>query len=238
MSGGTAEERRKASGKDQDADFVKGAFARIADRYVLTNHVLSLGTDILWRKKVGRMVKAWEPGRIVDVATGTGDLALEMQRACPDAEVLGTDFCEEMLAHATRRGVQETLVADGLALPFEDGSFDLSTVAFGLRNMEDWDGGIRELKRVLKPGGHVLVLDFSLPRGVLGKPYAFYLNKVLPKLAGVLTGEGDTYEYLAGSIERFPSGEAMLERFRNAGLRECTWIPLSGGIASIYTGTV
>lgn len=238
MSTGSAEERRTASGKDQDAGFVKGAFARIADRYVLTNHVLSLGTDILWRKKVGRIVQAWGPGSIVDVATGTGDLALEMQRACPDAEVLGTDFCEEMLAHATRRGVRETLVADGLALPFEEGRFDLATVAFGLRNMEDWNGGIRELKRVLKPGGHVLVLDFSLPRGVLGKPYAFYLNKVLPKLAGVLTGEGDAYEYLAGSIERFPSGEAMLERFRGAGLRDCEWIPLSGGIASIYTGTV
>jgi demethylmenaquinone methyltransferase/2-methoxy-6-polyprenyl-1,4-benzoquinol methylase len=238
MSGEPAEERREASGKDQDAGFVKGAFARIADRYVLTNHVLSLGTDILWRRKVGRMVRAWGPARIVDVATGTGDLALEMQRACPDAEVVGTDFCEEMLAHAARRGVRETLVADGLALPFEDGRFDLSTVAFGLRNMEDWDGGIRELKRVLTPGGHVLVLDFSLPRGVLGKPYAFYLNKVLPRLAGVLTGEGDAYRYLAGSIERFPSGEAMLERFRKAGLRECRWTPLSGGIASIYTGTV
>jgi len=151
---------------------------------------------------------------------------------------VGTDFCEEMLAHATRRGVRETLVADGLALPFDDASFELATVAFGLRNMEDWDRGLRELRRVLKPGGHVLVLDFSLPRGVLGRPYAFYLNKVLPKLAGLLTGEGDAYEYLAGSIERFPSGEAMLRRFETAGLRDCAWIPLTGGIASIYTGTV
>lgn len=238
MTRDSAEGRREASGKDQDAGFVKGAFARIADRYVLTNHVLSMGTDILWRKKVGRIVKAWAPERIVDVATGTGDLALEMQRACPGAEVVGTDFCEEMLAHATRRGVRETLVADALALPFDDGVFDVSTVAFGLRNMEDWDGGIRELRRVLKPGGHVLVLDFSLPDGVFGTPYAFYLNKLLPRLAGMLTGEGDAYEYLAGSIERFPSGKAMLERLVKAGLRDCGWIPLSGGIASIYTGTV
>ena len=226
------------TGRDQDAGFVKSAFARIADRYVLTNHVLSAGTDILWRRKVGRIVRGWEPARIVDVATGTGDLALELQRACPEAKVTGTDFCEEMLAHAGRRGVGETLVADGLAMPFEDGSFDVATVAFGLRNMEDWNGGLREMARILKPGGHVLVLDFSLPRGVLGKPYAFYLNKVLPKMAGVLTGEGDAYEYLAGSIERFPSGEAMLERFRGVGLRDCEWIPLSGGIASIYIGTV
>ena len=238
MSTESVKTRRELSGKDQDARFVKNAFARIADRYVLTNHVLSLGTDILWRKRVGRIVKGWGPARILDVATGTGDLALEMQRACPDAEVLGTDFCEEMLVHATRRGVGETLVADALALPFEDGSFDLSTVAFGLRNMEDWDGGLRELRRVLRPGGHVLVLDFSLPQGVLGKPYALYLNRILPRLAGLLTGEGDAYRYLAGSIQRFPSGEAMLARFEAAGLRDCEWIPLSGGIASIYTGTV
>lgn len=224
--------------RDQDAGFVKSAFARIADRYVLTNHVLSLGMDILWRKRVGRIVRAWKPSRIVDVATGTGDLALELQRACPEGRVVGTDFCEEMLAHARNRGVGETLVADGLAMPFADGEFEVATVAFGLRNMADWDGGLREMARIVQPGGHVLVLDFSLPSGVLGRPYAFYLNRILPKVAGVLTGEGDAYQYLAGSIERFPSGEAMLERFRRVGLRDCEWIPLSGGIASIYLGTV
>ena len=176
--------------RDQDAGFVKSAFARIADRYVLTNHVLSLGMDILWRKRVGRIVRAWKPSRIVDVATGTGDLALELQRACPEGRVVGTDFCEEMLAHARNRGVEETLVADGLAMPFADGEFEVATVAFGLRNMADWDGGLREMARIVQPGGHVLVLDFSLPSGVLGRPYAFYLNRILPKVAGVLTGEG------------------------------------------------
>lgn len=226
------------TGRDQDAGFVRSAFAKIADRYVLTNHVLSVGTDILWRKKVGRMVAGWEPKRILDVATGTGDLALEMQKVCPEAEVIGSDFCEEMLVHAKRRGVRETLVADGLNLPFEDGSFDVATVAFGLRNMASWDEGLAELHRVVRPGGQVLVLDFSLPRGAMRRPYAFYLNKVLPKVAGVLTGEGEAYEYLAGSIERFPSGEAMLERFAGAGFAERKWIPLSGGIASIYTGLV
>lgn len=231
-------EKSEAPGQDQDAGFVRGAFAKIADRYVLTNHVLSAGTDILWRKKGGRLVRDWEPKKILDVATGTGDLALEMQKACPEAEVTGSDFCEEMLVHAKRRGVRETLVADGLALPFEDGSFDVATVAFGLRNMGSWDGGLKELHRVVRPGGHVLVLDFSLPRGVFRKLYAFYLNKVLPKMAGVLTGEREAYEYLAGSIERFPSGEGMLDRFRAAGFEEVAWIPLSGGIASIYTGQV
>lgn len=236
MSGVADTGKPDLKGRDQDPGFVRGAFAKIADRYVVTNHVLSCGTDILWRRKVGRMVRDWQPQRILDVATGTGDLALEMQKTCPEAEVLGSDFCAEMLDHAERRGVKETLLADGLALPFEDDRFDVATVGFGLRNMADWNGGLQEMTRVVRPGGRVLVLDFSLPRGVLGRPYAFYLNKVLPKLAGLLTGERGAYEYLAGSIERFPSGGAMLERFAAAGLEETRWVPLSLGIASIYTG--
>lgn len=222
----------------QDPGFVKGAFARIADRYVLTNHVLSAGTDILWRRKVGRMVAGWTPLKILDVATGTGDLALELQRRCPDADVLGTDFSREMLAHAKRRGLRETMVADALQLPFPDGRFDVVTVAFGLRNMADWEAGLREMARVTRSGGRVLVLDFSLPRGVLRGPYALYLNKVLPRLAGCLTGERDAYEYLAGSIEQFPSGERMVALFERAGLQEAKWLPLSFGIASIYVGRV
>lgn len=220
----------------QDPQFVKGAFAKIADRYVLTNHVLSLGTDILWRKKVGRIVRKWNPAKVLDVATGTGDLALEIQRKCPEAKVLGTDFCPEMLAHATKAGVYETEVADAMNLRFEDGEFDLVTVAFGLRNMANWQDAVKEMSRVISPGGHLLVLDFSLPRGVLCKPYGFYLNKILPKMAGVLTGQREAYEYLAGSIGEFPSGQKMLPLFEKAGLKNCQWTPLSGGIASIYSG--
>lgn len=221
----------------QDPKFVKGAFAKIADRYVLTNHVLSAGTDILWRKKVGRIVREWNPRKVLDVATGTGDLALEIQKKCPDAEVLGTDFCPEMLAHAENGGVQKTQVADAMNLPFEDGEFDLVTVGFGLRNMAGWQDALKEMNRVISPGGHLLVLDFSLPKGILAKPYGFYLNKVLPKIAGVLTGQGEAYRYLAGSIGDFPSGEAMLELFRKAGFNGEEAKPLSGGIASIYCGT-
>lgn len=221
----------------QDPKFVKGAFAKIADRYVVTNHVLSMGTDILWRKKVGRIVRDWGPESVLDVATGTGDLALEIQKQCPETKVLGTDFCPEMLEHATKSGVHETRVADAMNLPFENDSFDVVTVAFGLRNMENWEGALVEMGRVIEPGGHLLVLDFSTPDGILKKPYGFYLNKVLPKIAGVLTGEGAAYEYLAGSIGEFPYGKDMLELFEKAGLRDCGCIPLSGGIASIYTGT-
>jgi len=229
-------EEAERDGGGQDPDYVKGAFARIADNYVLTNHVLSAGIDILWRKKAGRLVAGWDPLKILDVASGTGDLALELQRRCKDAEVLATDFCEEMLAHARRRGLRETMVADALHLPFDDSSFDVATVAFGLRNMENWEEGLREMARVVRRDGHVLVLDFSRPKGLLRNPYAFYLNKVVPKVAGVITGERDAYEYLAGSIGRFPSGREMLELFERAGLREPAWTPLSGGIASIYVG--
>ncbi len=222
----------------QDPNFVKGAFAKIADRYVVTNHVLSCGTDILWRRKVGRIVEEWSPQNILDVATGTGDLALEIQKRCPEASVLGTDFCPEMLAHATESGVAETQIADAMNLPFQDGEFDLVTVAFGLRNMENWSKALTEMKRVIQEGGHLLVLDFSTPDGLLAKPYAFYLNKLLPKIAGLLTGEGGAYQYLAGSIGKFPKGAEMLNLFENIGFQETRWIPLSGGIASIYIGSV
>ncbi|MGB2092102.1 MAG: ubiquinone/menaquinone biosynthesis methyltransferase [Akkermansiaceae bacterium] len=221
----------------QDPHYVKAAFSRIADRYVLTNHVLSLGTDILWRKKVGKIVAGWQPETILDVATGTGDLALELQKRCPDALVTGSDFCEEMLAYAAQGGVRETVVADALAMPFEDDAYDVLTVAFGLRNMADWPQGLAEMRRVLKPGGHLLVLDFSLPTGILRGPYRFYLNKVLPKVAGMITGEGDAYEYLAGSIEQFPSGKDMCALIEESGFEDAQCTPLSFGVASIYTAT-
>jgi len=221
----------------QDPKYVKEAFSRIADRYVVTNHVLSVGTDILWRKKVGRMVADWEPQTILDVATGTGDLALEIQKKCPDAKVTGSDFCEEMLAYAADSGVRETIVADAMNMPFDDDSFDVLTVAFGLRNMASWPDALKEMRRVIKPGGHLLVLDFSLPTGILRGPYRFYLNKILPKIAGLMTGEGDAYEYLAGTIEQFPSGKDMTELIESCGFSDAKSNPLTFGVASIYTAT-
>lgn len=219
----------------QDPHFVKDAFSKIADRYVVTNHVLSLGTDILWRKKVGRIVKGWNPKDILDVATGTGDLALELQKVCPDAHLLASDFCPEMLAHASKRGVEHTQVVDAMNMPFEDNSCDVLTVAFGLRNMADYSAALTEMRRVIRPDGHLLVLDFSTPEGILKKPYGFYLNKVLPKIAGVLTGEEEAYSYLAGSIGDFPSGEPMKQLIAEQGYTDVQRIALSGGIASIYT---
>lgn len=219
----------------QDPNFVQNAFAKIADRYVLTNHVCSLGIDILWRKRAGKIAASFQPDTILDLAAGTGDLALQLQKDCPDAQLLATDFCPEMLAHASTRGVKNTQVADALDLPFADASQDLVTVAFGLRNMSNWEAALAEMHRVLKPHGHLLILDFSLPKGLLGKAYAAYLNHVLPKIAGLLTGEGQAYQYLAGSIEKFPSGEAMKTLLENASYTSPTAEKLSLGIASIYT---
>ncbi|GAA5484362.1 ubiquinone/menaquinone biosynthesis methyltransferase [Haloferula sargassicola] len=224
-----------ADGTIQDPGYVREAFARIADRYVTTNHVLSLGTDILWRRKVARMVRRWKPARLLDVASGTGDLALEIQDACPDTDIIASDFCAEMLAHAKERGIARTLVADALDLPFEDDSFDVVTVAFGLRNMADYAAALREMRRVLRPGGHLLVLDFSLPTGPLRPAYRWYLHRVLPKLAGWLTRQKDAYEYLGGSIEEFPMGAAMAALMETNGYREAESIPLTFGVASIYT---
>ncbi len=220
-----------------DATYVQDAFARIADRYVLTNHVLSGGMDIWWRKIVTARIRKWQPARLLDVASGTGDLALEIQKQCPQCEVIASDFCAEMLAHAASRGVANTIVADALKLPFKDGEFDVVTVAFGLRNMADYPAALREMRRVLKSSGRLVILDFSLPSGILRTPYRLYLHHVLPHMAGWLTGQKDAYEYLGGSIEQFPSGDNMTELLENCGFAETSATPLTGGVVTVYEGS-
>jgi demethylmenaquinone methyltransferase/2-methoxy-6-polyprenyl-1,4-benzoquinol methylase len=221
-----------------DAEFVRGAFGRIARRYVLTNHVLSLGIDILWRKKAAREVAKLEPRRVLDLATGSGDLAMAVQRACPEARVLGVDFSPPMLQQARRLGLNNLIVADAMNLPVLGGAVDVVTVAFGLRNMASWAGALREMARVLRPGGSLFVLDFSLPAvPLLRRAHLFYLRRVMPWIAGSLTGEREAYEYLCASIERFPSGEAMCGLMRTNGFASARSLPLSGGIASLYIAT-
>ena len=220
-----------------DAAYVHDAFARIADRYVLTNHVLSCGMDIIWRKVVTARVRKWQPARLLDVASGTGDLALEIQNQCPRCDVIASDFCAEMLAHAASRGITKTIVADALKLPFNDQEFDVVTVAFGLRNMADYPAALREMHRVLKPGGRLVILDFSLPAGILRGPYRWYLHHILPHLAGWLTGQKDAYEYLGGSIEAFPSGGKMTGLLESCGFAKTAFTPVTLGVVTIYEGT-
>ncbi|MDQ6623491.1 MAG: ubiquinone/menaquinone biosynthesis methyltransferase [Verrucomicrobiota bacterium] len=209
-------------------------FDRIAARYDLTNHLLSGGIDFLWRARAASIVANWQPRRVLDLATGSGDLALTLAQRLPAAEITGADFSPEMLARARRKGLQRTVIADALALPFPDAAFDCTTVAFGLRNMADWGAALREMARVLTPGGHVLVLDFSLPSNALRPFYRFYLHHCLPLFAGLVTGQMSAYAYLGESIEKFPSGAAMLRLLEANGFSEAVATPLTGGIATIY----
>ena len=218
-----------------DPAYVHAAFSSIAERYVTANHILSMGTDVLWRQRVVQRVAEWKPSRLLDIATGTGDLALAISRALPEVEVLGTDFCRPMLDVAVRRGLKQVLEADALHLPLPDASFDAATVAFGLRNMADYGAALREFQRVLRPGGHLLVLDFSMPEGLWSAPYRLYLHRVLPKIAGWVTGNSAAYDYLGESIEAFPRGEAFCRLLENSGYTGATCLPLCMGIASIYT---
>ena len=214
-------------------------FGSIAPRYDLANHLLSCGIDFYWRKRVAEIVASWRPNKIVDLATGTGDLALALQRKMPQAEIIGADFSEEMLAIAKRKGVRQTMLADAMRLPFDDASVDCVTVAFGLRNMEDYGGALREMARVLKPHGHLLVLEFSLPRmSILRAVYRFYLHRCLPLFGSFLTKKKSAYDYLGDSIEQFPNGDVMLRLMESSGLNHASAEPLTGGIVTIYTATV
>jgi demethylmenaquinone methyltransferase / 2-methoxy-6-polyprenyl-1,4-benzoquinol methylase len=220
----------------QDPQFVKSAFQDIAPRYVATNHVLSLGIDVLWRKFTARKVAEGKPETVLDLATGSGDLAEEVRKKCPQARVTATDFCPEMLEHAFKRGLPDIRVADAMNLPFADASFDAVTVGFGLRNMASWPDAIREAGRVLRPGGGYFVLDFSQPKRWVAPFYHFYLRKIMPLIGGLMTGKRGAYEYLCGSIGTFPSGKAMCDLLASCGLEEIEYYPLSFGIASLYIG--
>ena len=215
---------------------VREMFESIATRYDLANHVLSCGLDFYWRARAAEIVKAWHPHTIADLATGTGDLALAMQKILPNAEVSGVDFLPEMLDLARRKGVRRVILADAMKLPFTDASFDCVTIGFGLRNLENCSAALTEMGRVLNTKGHLLVLEFSLPiKPMLRGAYRFYLHRCLPLLGSFLTQKKRAYDYLGESIEEFPSGNAMCELMRGTGYVSPTYEHLSGGIVTIYT---
>jgi len=219
----------------QDAGYVKKAFAGIARRYMLANHVLSLGIDVLWRKKTAGLVAQCEPKMILDLATGSGDLARELQRQCPQARVLGADFSIPMMRESQALDFPQLVAADGMNLPFQSESFNALTVAFGLRNMASWPGALGEMQRVIARQGSLFVLDFSLPTLPVVRPlYLFYLKRIMPMIAGWITGERAAYEYLCSSVERFPSGVAMEKLILEAGFKSVKSIRLTFGIASLY----
>ena len=222
----------------RSSDDVREMFGSIAPRYDLANHILSCGCDFLWRKRAADIVAGWKPCAIVDLATGTGDLALALQKALPKSEIVGVDFSEEMLATAKAKDVRRVIVADALALPFADASFDCVTIAFGVRNIEDWGAALREMRRVLVQNGKLLVMEFSLPSmSILRSVYRFYLHRVMPILGAFLTRKKTAYDYLGDSIENFPAGEQLLDLIETNGFRDARAKPLSGGIVTIYTAT-
>jgi demethylmenaquinone methyltransferase / 2-methoxy-6-polyprenyl-1,4-benzoquinol methylase len=225
---------------------IRTMFGNIAPSYDLLNHLLSCNIDHYWRWRTTRLVPPCGPAPILDVCTGTGDLALAYDKAARGrTPIVGTDFCLPMLmparAKTRRRGAAERvrfLEADTQSLPFPDDSFQLTTVAFGLRNVTDTDRGIAEMVRVTQPGGKVAILEFSQPRGWLfGRLYRFYFRRVLPLIGQMISRSKDNaYRYLPASVQEFPDGEALAERLRRQGLVDVAWHPLTFGIATLYVG--
>ena len=210
-------------------------FDRVARRYDLANHLLSLGRDFSWRKRAAEIVAKWNPGCVLDLATGSGDLALALQDQIPRAQIVGLDFSSAMLARARGKGVRQLIAADAAHLPLAAQSFDAVTVAFGLRNVRDWEAALREMRRILTSAGHLLVLDFSRPaRPMLRFLYRFYLRRILPVASAIITREKEAYQYLGASIENFPSGRAMCDLIEASGFKNATAEPITGGIVTIY----
>ena len=219
-------------------------FDNIAPKYDLLNHTLSMSIDRVWRRRVVGEVRRAKPGRILDVATGTGDLAIAMARRIRDVQVLGVDLSEQMLAVARRkieaRGWDGRIVldrGDAERLAVADASVDVATVAFGVRNFGDLGAGLRELARTIKPGGKVVILEFSRPRNrVFRALYEFYSYKILPRIGGLVSRDKRAYEYLPASVGEFPAPEEFMAMMARAGFRNCRARSQSFGIAQIYIG--
>lgn len=231
---------------------VEQMFDSIAARYDLLNRILSFGIDRLWRRRAIGWIAADRPRRILDVATGTGDLALDALRLDP-AQIVGVDLSEGMLAQGrvkvARRGESARVVlqqADAQHLPFEDGvagadlampGFDAALVSFGVRNFEDLNAGLAEIRRVLRPGAPLVVLEFSQPtRFPFKQLYEAYSRMVLPRVGSAISGNRGAYEYLQASAAVFPSGDAFLERMRQSGYERVEARPQTFGVATLYKG--
>jgi demethylmenaquinone methyltransferase / 2-methoxy-6-polyprenyl-1,4-benzoquinol methylase len=219
---------------------VQRMFDQIAPRYDLLNHVLSMNVDRLWWWRTARRfrdVLSQSQARALDLCCGTGDMATALRRQVPHAVIVGADFSRGMLARGAGKFARariSAVQADALQLPFPENSFDLVVSAFGFRNLANYDAGLREIHRVLRPNGQMGILDFSEPGGLLGKLYGFYFRKVLPRIGTMLSGVSGPYSYLPASVSRFPSAEEMVNRMSAVGFRDPTWTPYTFGIAGLY----
>lgn len=237
----------QGSGIDKSNSRVREMFRQIAPRYDLMNHLLSLNIDKHWRSQTVRRLDLETDSPVLDVCTGTGDLAFAIAaKAGRTVRVVGTDFCHAMLeiardkavAMSAEAGKTDFFEADSQTLPFPDDTFQCVTVAFGLRNVADTDQGLREMMRVCRPGGQVVVLEFSQPTApVLSQTYSFYFRHVLPKIGQLMArNDKSAYSYLPQSVGQFPSGQQLAERMSQLGLTDVQHTPLTFGVATIYEG--
>jgi len=223
---------------------VRSMFDRIAPRYDLLNRLLSAGTDVRWRRAAVDFLGLEGPVRVLDLCTGTADLLIEVLGRAPGNRGAGIDLSREMLRRAARKLSDRGLSAraalaagDAEALPFADRSFGAALVAFGVRNVGDVSASLREVRRVLEPGGRFVILEFSMPPGPLGALYRLYFGHVLPRIGALVSGDADAYSYLPASVARFLSPGALAALMTEAGFREVACHPLTLGIAQLYRGT-
>jgi demethylmenaquinone methyltransferase / 2-methoxy-6-polyprenyl-1,4-benzoquinol methylase len=230
--------------QQSSARAVREMFTSIAPRYDMLNHVLSFNIDRLWWRRTARSfahILSRPEAQVLDLCCGTGDMAFALQRQAGKSSprILGADFSHAMLQRARSKSASagpQWVEADALRLPFPDGKFDLVTSAFGFRNLANYDAGLEEIARVLRPGGECGILDFAEPQGVIGSLYRVYFKRVLPAIGTLISGVKGPYAYLPASVERFPEPGEMLHRMERTGLLEATWKPYTFGIAGLYRG--
>lgn len=224
---------------------VRNMFADIADDYDRVNSILSFGVHHAWRTKTVQLSGAKKGDHVLDCATGTGDLAIEFkEKVGSEGYVLGTDFCKEMIEHAPDKARENDLevdfeVADAMDLPYDDDRFDIASIAFGIRNVDDPVIALKEMARVVKPGGSVVVLEFGQPRGLLKYPYELYSQYIMPTVGGWISGNKEAYTYLPKTSAEFPAGDKFITLMdRSNSFSHTDYEKLTGGIAYIYIGTV
>jgi demethylmenaquinone methyltransferase/2-methoxy-6-polyprenyl-1,4-benzoquinol methylase len=225
---------------------VEQMFDEIAPRYDLANHLLSMNVDRLWWRRTARTfshILRRDDAHVLDLCAGTGDMAValraESARQGSEINIYALDFSHQMLQRGLAKYAARRIYpieADALSLPLPDASMELVVSAFGFRNLANYETGLREIFRVLKPGGESGILDFSEPGGVLGKAYGFYFRKVLPRIGTLISGVRGPYEYLPASVNKFPAPQRMLEHMEAAGFKDVSWTPYTFGIAGLYRG--
>ncbi len=236
-----------AHDQNSAARAVREMFTSIAPRYDLLNHVLSLNVDRLWWRRTARTFRhilERSDARVLDLCCGTGDMTFALRRQAGQGklQIVGADFAHTMLQRAVAKSTALNssrpgwIEADALTLPFSNEHFDLVTSAFGFRNLADYDAGLREIARVLRPGGECGILDFSEPKGMMGALYRIYFKQVLPRIGTMISGVRGPYAYLPASVQRFPDPDEMLRRMKQNGFGEATWTPYTFGIAGLYRG--